>query len=144
MTSLDEIVFLREKVLSLHLHGSLKLLRYSVQQLQQIYNGIGPEWFPVKLRKLINAFHPTLKPVAMQHDVDYATGAGTWEDFCQANSNFAANGRIAADAAYPWWHLRRYLVRRQASIFADLCQSCGWKAYLAAIEKHQTEGTDHV
>ena len=136
MISLDEIVFLREKVLSLHLHGSLKMLRYSVQQLQQMYNGIGPEWFPVKLRKLINAFHPTLKPVAMQHDVDYATGAGTWDDFCQANSNFAKNGRIAADATYPWWHLRRYLVRRQASIFADLCQSCGWKAYLAAIETH--------
>lgn len=140
MTTFEEIVALREKALSLQLHGSTKLLCYSAQHIQQIYNGIGPEWFPAKLRKLINAFHPTLKPVALQHDFDYATGSGTWEDFCQANSNFAANGRIAADAAYPWWHPRRYLVRRQASIFADLCQSCGWKAYLSAIEKHQTDG----
>lgn len=136
MTDLDELIILREKALLLNFHGCEKLLRVSPEELRSIFNGIGPEWFPAELRKMIDALHPTLKPVALMHDLDYATGSGTWEDFCQANSNFAANGRIAADAAYPWWHLRRYLVRRQASIFADLCQSCGWKAYLAAIETH--------
>ena len=136
MTTLDEIVALREKALSLQLHGSAKLLCYSAQQIQQIYNGIGPEWFPAELRKMIDALHPTLKPVALMHDLDYATGSGTWEDFCTANANFRKNGIIAADAAYRWYNLRRYLVRRQAKLFAELCQSCGWKAYLAAIETH--------
>lgn len=137
--TIDEILILREEALFLNLIGSQKLLKLTPEKLQSIYNGIGPEWFPEELRKMIDTLHPSLRVVAMQHDVDFATGSGTWNDFCEINKNFEKNGRIVADASFAWYRPRRYIVRRQAKIFANLCQICGWKAYLAAIKKYEEE-----
>lgn len=134
---LEEVILLREKALLLGLRGSEKLLRFTPEALQKICNGIGPECLPESLRNAFDKLHPTLKVVAFQHDVDYATGNRTWADFCAANENFYLNGIIAANAAYGWYNPVRYIVRHQAKAMASVCQLAGWYPYLNAIEEFE-------
>lgn len=101
---------------------------YSVKELAEIYNGIGPDRFPKILRDALSALHPTLLPCALIHDVQYHIG-GSYEDFTIANKMFGENGKKMAYFRYAWYDPRRYLVANKARIFAELCQSFGWEGY---------------
>ena len=137
--SLDEIQELREQALDYDLLGADLLCDYTTADLQMICNGIGPDFFPVKLRKLLNNLHPTLKAAAMIHDLRYYLGKNNWEDFTEANDQLAINGTIAAYETYRFWDPRRYIVIRQARLFASLCQAGGWYAYLEAIKQREAK-----
>lgn len=99
--------------------------KYSITEIGEIYNGIGPDRFPAELRELLNSLHPTLLPVALIHDVEYHEG-GTKEQFTASNSRFYTNGKTAAFAAYAWYDPRRYLVWNKARQFANLCELFGY------------------
>ena len=107
-------------------YGILDL--YSLDELSEIYNGIGPDRFPKVLRDALSALHPTLLPCALIHDVQYHIG-GTYEDFTIANRMFAGNGKKMAHYRYGWYDPRRYLVANKARVFAELCQKFGWQGY---------------
>ena len=87
---------------------------------EKVCNGIGPSWFPAKLRKLIDKLNPTLKPVAQNHDLGYYYGRGTLGDFTRQNDAFAVNGIKAAK-------------------FAARCEAWGWPAYVAAIKERKAD-----
>jgi hypothetical protein len=106
---------------------------------EKVCNGIGPSWFPAKLRKLIDKLNPTLKPVAQNHDLGYYYGRGTLGDFTRQNDAFAINGIKAAKAKYKWYDLRRYWVMKQAAKFAARCEAWGWPAYVAAIKERKAD-----
>ncbi len=101
-------------------------------QLAEDFNGIGPAWFPEVLRKAIDGLSADMMPAAFIHDVRYAHNDGSTRDFNEANAELEANGRLIADAKYPWWHIRRYLIRHEAKVYARLCARFGWTAYVAA------------
>ena len=105
----------------------------------KVCNGIGPEWFPAKLRKLIDKLNPTLKSVAQNHDLGYYYGRGTLGDFSRQNDAFAINGIKAAKARYKWYDVRRYWVMKQAAKFAARCEAWGWPAYVAAIKERKAD-----
>lgn len=107
-------------------YGILEL--YSVKDLAEIYNGIGPDRFPKILREALSALHPTLLPCALIHDVQYHIG-GSYEDFTIANKMFGDNGKKMAYYRYCWYDPRRYLVAHKARIFAELCQTFGLNGY---------------
>lgn len=138
--TIDEILVLREEALNMKLVGAERLLQFTPEQLQNICNGIGAEFLPDAIRDCLDALHPTLKPVAMIHDLDYYLGKDTWEDFSFANDIFLINGKIAARFKHKWYDIRRYIVYKQASFFAKTCQSVGWFAYLQAIRSREAEG----
>lgn len=123
---------LRAQARAYGLSGVTFLDRFSDDELAAIYNGIGPEWFPAKLRRAIDELHRDLECVALIHDVRFATNDGSTAQFNFANAELEANGVLVANAKYAWYDPRRYIRRRQARIFADLCQSFGWSAYIAA------------
>ena len=137
---IEEVILLREQSLRLNLRNCEKLLKFTPEALQNICNGIGPECLPECLRDAMSAAHPTLKVVAFMHDLDFATGNGTWADFCKANENFYINGIIAANAKYAWYHPLRYIVRYQAKSLAAICQTAGWYPYLSAVEEFKKKG----
>ena len=106
----------------------------SFGEIESIYNGVGAEWMPEKLRKVLDKLSETLLPAVLVHDFDYYFGDGTLLDFQLANNRLYANGRKCADAKFAWYHPKRYLVRRQARAYSRLCNLFGLPAYLHAVE----------
>ena len=134
-----DIIAMRDLASRLNLVGKDRLFDNSPELIAKVCNGIGPEWFPAAIRAAIDRLHPSLKVVAMIHDLDYYFGDGTTEDFNKANSAFAANGIVVADDRYKWYDPRRYLARRSARKFAALCAVGGRVAYNKAIRDRQME-----
>jgi hypothetical protein len=108
MYSLEEIAALRNKCIELDLDGREVLEQYSDTELQIICNGIGPEAFTKAARKIVDELHPSLKPVAVVHDVEWYESDGSRASFYASNERFKRNGRKCAAAEYPWYDLRRY------------------------------------
>ena len=109
---------------------------------KRVCNGIGADWFPAKLRKMISKLNPSLVIVAQNHDLNYYFGCGTHSDFKAANEAFKWNGYKMAFHKYKWYNPLRYWVMMQATKFTLELNACGWPAYTAAIKDrmaHQAE-----
>ena len=94
LDTLKELIF---KARNLQLEHVEILDKYSITQVESIYNGIGPDRFPAIIRKALNKLHPTLLVVALIHDLEYHEG-GTREQFTESNDRFYRNGKTAAFA----------------------------------------------
>ena len=121
----------------LNLYGKQLIMIPSTKVIIHVCNGIGPEWFPSKVRSFIDKLHPSLKVVAMLHDLAYFFGTETEEDFKAANLGFQTNGVAVADDSFGWYNPRRYLVRFDAGKMSKLCDIGGRTAYYAAIADRQ-------
>ena len=115
------------------LAGRSILTRYSLEEIQKIYNGIGPDRFPDWLREIITLANGLFEPAAMIHDLRYHVG-GTKADFTQANDEFRKNCYTLVKAAYAWYDPRRYKWLFRAWRYAGYCQEFGWEGY------HKREG----
>lgn len=106
--------------------------KYSMQELSEIYNGIGPDRFPEKLRAFVTSLNDIFEPAALIHDVEYHEG-GSKADFSAANTRFRTNCALLVDNAYAWYDPRRYYWEFKAWRFAGYCEQFGWEGY------HKTE-----
>jgi hypothetical protein len=134
MNRLKEIKQLRDQAKKLNLENAKILRKYNMQQLCSIYNGIGPDAFPVWLRDAISALHPSLAVVALIHDVEWHESDSSKEKFAESNARFKRNGYIVAKSEYGWYNPRRYIVMNQARRFGNLCQAFGWLAWTNPCE----------
>jgi hypothetical protein len=107
----------------------------TIEEIESAYNGVGAAWMPDGVRGWLTRMSADLRPAVMCHDVDYSFGDGTTADFLAANARFRRNGRICADKKNPWYSLRRYVVRRQVSVYAQILDAFGWPAYVAAVNE---------
>lgn len=130
MNRLKEIRNLREKAETLQLENAGILRKYTLPQLNSIYNGIGPDAFPAWLRNFISALHPSLAVVALIHDVEWHESDKTQKTFAESNARFKANGYKVAEAEFGWYNPRRYVVMNQARRFGNICQLFGRKAWM--------------
>lgn len=137
MASLKEIKDLIEVCEKYELEGREILKKYTNTELASIYNGIGPESFPLWLRSVLDALHPSLAPVAFIHDVEWENSDGTEESFAASNERFKENGYKVAKALFAWWRPRRYLVMNDARRFGNICQAFGWNAWYAPYAARQ-------
>ena len=130
----DEATALRMLNLCRHykLSGTDLAEGFTAAQLAAMFNGIGPESWPQVLRDALDNLAADLLPTAFIHDIRFATGDGTREDFERANKELRENGEKIAAAKYVWYDPRRYITRRRARTFANLCQCFGWGAYQQA------------
>lgn len=103
--------------------------------LAEDFNGIGPEWFPEKLREFIDALEDDLLPAAFVHDVRWSHSDGTLLAFSASNEELRENCKRIAFGKYSWWDPRRYLRWRTGVVFARLCNAFGLSAYNAAYER---------
>lgn len=131
MASLKEVKELLSVCEEYELEGREILRKYTNTELASIYNGIGPESFPLWLRSVLDALHPSLAPVAFIHDVEWEESDGSKESFAASNERFKQNGYRVAKALFAWWRPRRYLVMNDARRFGNICQAFGWNAWYA-------------
>ena len=92
-----EVESLISEAKSLNLENVGILDRYSLSQIAEIYNGIGPDRFPEWLREMLDELHPSLCVVALIHDLEYYEG-GSKEEFTESNERFYRNGKTVAFA----------------------------------------------
>ena len=111
-----------------NLRGRDILNEFTIEEIQHIYNGLGPDRFPDWLRELITAANGLFEPAAMIHDLRYHIG-GTKADFTAANDEFRENCYTLVDAAYAWYDPRRYICLFRAWRYAGYCEKSGWKGY---------------
>ena len=65
-----EVENLISEARALNLENVGILDRYSMEEVSNIYNGIGPDRFPEWLRKTLDKLHPSLRVVALIHDLE--------------------------------------------------------------------------
>ena len=134
MESMREIKRLRLMAIEAGLDGATKLKRYKLADLRLIFNGIGSDKFPEKIRNFLNKLHPSLMPVAMIHDVEWHNSDCSMAKFTESNTRFKKNGYKIAKYRYCFLDPRRYIVMNQARRFGNLCQLFGWSAWTSPCE----------
>ena len=140
MEGIDEIRRLRRACEDMELENRELLAKYTDEQLSDMFNGIGPQGFPGWLRKALDALHPSLKPVAMIHDVEWGESDGRRETFDESNERFRRNGITVACESFGWWRPRRYKVMWDAVKFARICQAFGSGAFYAPDKARRDGG----
>ena len=110
-----------------------------VETLRRYYNGIGPDAWSSRLRRLTTFLLRPFELAALPHDYEYATAPRTYWAFTIANLRFAANAMLEAYHRHP---VRLPLNRGQMQeakrfaamagcglLLALLCQVAGWQGY---------------
>lgn len=130
--SITQIRKLRALCEAYQLEGREILCRHTDEELARIYNGIGPSSFPDWMRDALDAIHPSLRPVALIHDVEFEHSDGKEDSFRACNERFRCNGIKVAQAGFKWYNPRRYLVEFEAVKYAAVCQLFGWPVWARA------------
>ena len=118
------ITIARERSLA----GLEMVYRFDEEELQHIYNGLGPDRFPDWLRAFITEVSDLFEPAALIHDVRFHRG-GTKADFTAANNEFRENCYLLVKAKYAWYDPRRYKWEFRAWRYAGYCEEFGWEGY---------------
>lgn len=116
------------KAQQLKLEGVEILDNYSLDEIGQIYNGIGPDRFPDWLREAVTDSAGIFEPAAVIHDIEYNIG-GTWQNFTDANERFKRNCYKLVKDEYGWWNPLRYAWLNKARRWAHYCQMFGWEGF---------------
>ena len=109
------------------------LLR-NVERAAKCCNGIGAEWFPAWLRKMVDTVCPHLVVVAYIHDVRYEIG-GDEAARRTADAEFLANGYTVVEDAYAWYNPVRYVAEWVVRRMHRLLRVGGEKAWKEAKKK---------
>ena len=102
--------------------------KYSIAEIEKIYNGIGPDRFPGWLRDIVTASADLFEPAALIHDIEYHEG-GTKEQFTASNERFKQNCYTLVKDRYGWYDPRRYLWLNKARRWSNYCQLFGWDGW---------------
>ena len=120
MIDIMDIARVRRLAYDYELRGSNKLLKYSDEALQAIYNGVGPDRWPDNVRQLLTGLASLYEAAIMIHDVEFKESDGTVSSFLDTVEHFKANIRIIQQTEYPFWTWAMlkpsYRVRRAAAI----------------------------
>ena len=123
--------------LALHLKFEMNDISYTPYEVAiKQCNGIGPEWFPAILRKLIDALNPHLIIVSINHDLNWSKKhKQSTKYFHASNKAFETNGKKVAEYVYKWYDPRRYWVTFKSKDFHIKLDKFGGLAYKNACEK---------
>ena len=124
---------LLDKAVLVDLDGVEFVVDFTVDELANAYNGIGPEWFPSELREKSTGLFSLFEPAALIHDMRNHMSDGTLAKFHEANREFLANCLKLANNKYGVFSWRRYRARAVAYALFDFVESYGgWVAWQEA------------
>jgi len=115
------------------LEGAEILDKYTVAELAEIYNGIGPEFLPEETRNKVTAYLSIFEAAALIHDVRFHESNKTRKAFNFANMEFRENCRILGEFNYAWYNWKRYRAYAVSTILYEAVSSdFGWIAFKSA------------
>lgn len=110
-----------------------------VETLRRYYNGIGPDAWSSRLRRLTTFLLRPFELAALPHDYEYAIAPRTYLAFTIANLRFAANAVLEAYHRHPvrlplnrgqMREAKRFAVMAGCGLLlATVCQLFGWQGY---------------
>ena len=129
-----------DKAVAIRLDGREILDEIDGETIEREYNGIGPAFFPAKLRAKVTKWLGLFEPAALIHDLRNFRSDGMRWAFNYANYEFFANCRKCAAAEYPWWNWHRYRAYAVAECLYNFVSGApGWKAWMDCFEKTQNK-----
>ena len=87
---------LLEQVWKYKLSAPESFWQTDIETLSRVYNGIGPEQWPVFLRNIATDLLVLFAPAALVHDYEFSTNAKCYKHFTQANARFTWNCLVLA------------------------------------------------
>lgn len=125
MVNLAYIKYLRQMAIALKFSFPKNFKSYSSKRLVRLYNGVGAEWMPEWLRKvmtwLVRLLCDKAEAAVLIHDFEFTREAKSYYKFTKANLRLA----------YNCFRSRRLLVGICAAV---ICQLFGWSAYKSGKE----------
>jgi hypothetical protein len=103
-----------------------------VEELAEIYNGAGPDWFPKWARWIVTLFLRIFKSPVMIHDWRFDRSDKLRSSFNETNEEFKHNMAIEIKARFSgllWTPVRRFWERR-AWLAYQACVLGGWSAWI--------------
>ncbi len=124
----DHIRRLLDDIHDCGLSAPAGFFRAGVNVLQACYNGIGPDRWSPKFRKLITWLLENFEADALIHDWEYAFQPRTYLHFTIANVRMAVNAFYYAFRRNKGW---KHVIKQTAlgALLATLCQLFGWRGY---------------
>ena len=126
---------LLNKVREYHLSAPAAFFAADLETLQKCYNGVGPECWPVLLRKLVSELLQIFAAGALVHDFEFSQSEKSYRHFTQANIRLAFNCVMLAFLG-PVRLVRpvrqnRLKLALLGILLAFACQILGYKTYKA-------------
>jgi hypothetical protein len=124
-----------------NLKGVDFLDRFTVEELQEYYNGIGPEFLSPRVRSAVSEFLHIYKPAAVIHDLRNEFSDGTRKGFSYANKEFLINCQKLSDYTYRDDARRRRRANGASLVLYGFvsAEKFGWRAWLEAKERHEAK-----
>ncbi len=120
MIDILDIARVRKLAYDYCLRGSNKLLKYSDEALQNIYNGVGPDRWPDNVRSLLTGLASLYEPAVVIHDVEFKESDGLDVSFKDTVDHFRENVKIILKKEYPLWTWAMlkpsYRIKRAAAV----------------------------
>jgi hypothetical protein len=142
--TIKEIRYLRGRGHLYGLNASQFYWSASPKQLQEICNGVGPNWMPEWSLKTLSFFFKYFLPSTNPHDEHFHNLPKTIENFHLANDILFENMKrqyetdYEKDSSKAWWNYNRWVAgyrynrrERWAKWFYDLCENHGESAFMA-------------
>jgi hypothetical protein len=125
MQTVDDLV---AQIVTYDLEAPPMFWHTSLEDLERLYNGIGPDWLPKSIREAMTAHWGFYAPAALVHDYEYAMSEDrSFEAFTAANERMRRNCYKLNRKGYPWY--KRWLYQLRSDKLADACQTFGWGAW---------------
>ena len=129
---LRHIQGLRRDIIANNLVAPAGFFRATDLELQQCYNGIGPERWSPRLRDLVSKLLYAFETEALIHDWEYTFQPKTYTHFTIANLRFLTNTFVAAYNLYQGRWLKIISQIAKGILLTVLCQLFGWFGYKAS------------
>jgi len=132
MDSIEKIAGLRALAQMVGLDEPDIFKQQTDAQLQQIYNGCGPDWMPEAMRNVLTDLLEFFEPAFLIHDVEYQFADRTRAGFDAANQRLYDNCKKLINAELSWWRepVRKACYYLRAREIYDACEDFGWSAWI--------------
>lgn len=146
MSPRTTVIALRQIAIRYNLSLSKGFLACKIYQLREMYNGAGPDAFPVVLRRLFTTVLHKFQPAFLDHDYAYGLLKDrSYRAFTAANWRLLINGlRISIRNYAPFpptltMFLRAILVSVLMSV---CCQLGGWRGWASQSKRMRPDTSD--
>ena len=139
-----EVAAIRKEVVRLNLSRTPQFDALTDHELAVIYNGYGPDSWPVAIRDAVTWIYRHWTALALIHDVDFHFSDGTRRSYLEATARWAINYSLALSDRYPmtkpWLYPARAWAWTKLRLSLRALQLGSWPAWQEASRRRARRG----